>query len=134
MSYEFQSAEEIEGALQGEYGAELQQQAEGLVAQVRADETVAAQGQVQALFSDEAVRLEKHLGRNLTRGEINRLYAEVPETGQVGDLVANYAEGLAHRGSDSRSRQELSAEFADDVFKTAEEEAPQELPSWETPS
>lgn len=130
MSHEFQSQEEVEEAIRGDYGAELQQEAEALVAQYQSEQALNNADQVNDRFVAETERLEKRIGRELTVGELRRMYSELPADGDVPNLVEAHAEGLTRRTDDGAGYRELTAEIAQDAMNEANAGQPEELPTW----
>jgi hypothetical protein len=118
-NYQFESAEEVEDALRGEYGPELQQEAEAQLAAAEEAETLAATD----AFVGEIERLEKHVGRELTGAEIRAIHNDAPELSANPDFVEAYGPSLAQRGGSSHSRREMMAEAAQEAMDEGADDA-----------
>lgn len=106
-------------AIQGQYGEEAMSEAiqrlDELDIEIEWGDDDAAPDQPEPderveRFGREAERLEKHVGRKLTQGEVNAIVDEVAARPDVPDLVETYGDRLQARESTTDGRNEVMAE------------------------
>lgn len=129
MSYEFDTQEELEEALQGEWGEEAQEEAAALLQQAELEqqsqleaEYVASDQELEDVLVEELERAESHAGRSLTQAEVRRMMRDLPGTGEVPDLVSTYGEALKGRTGTRQGRDELAEEAAREEIDRGKEE------------
>jgi len=130
--WEFDTYDELEEALEGEWGQDAQFAARLAAVELQlagrdddgSEEYAEEHGTAEAqAFENEIARLEQRIGRTLTNKELERLVNAVPEDGPLPDLSEKYANELAGRGSQSAdSRRALMLERAEDASAEAEAE------------
>lgn len=111
----------LQEALEGKHGED---------ARVRAEETCQELGysvewegapegdQMAAEFGRAAERLEKHLGRSLTEGEVVNLVEDIRGRREVPDLVAEYGPQLEARASRRGGSDEWKDLAAEEIEET----------------
>jgi hypothetical protein len=109
--YQFDDLDELQEALNGEWGEEAQGQAEEVYDALEAQEQ---QSGLQEMLEREVDRVERHVGRDLTTAEVKYLVDQVPHNGEMPDLM-QYADGIKDRVGSEKSRVELTAEAAADA-------------------
>ena len=134
MDIEIDNEQELREALEGDFGPEYQAVAAQIVEEERGaqngpdsdfyDEREGQQHHWVADMEDQLGKLEKHLGRPITKAEEKKVV-----DGSFGnyspDLVADYGEELAGRSDDNDERKTLMAEvYEEEQAKRAEEGDP----------
>lgn len=116
IDFELMNAEEIEAALSGAYGEEIQAE---VAAELGIEFADTGANWENAVVS-ELARLEQQIGRNLTKVEAKRIAEELKPGSEVPNLVERHAEELRSRPDEKESRMALMAERADEAIAERE--------------
>jgi hypothetical protein len=101
MSYQFENLEELNEALEGEWGEEAQEDAEQVAAQfdqeIEAEASEIEENRFADQFAHEVIRLEQRQGRQLTEGELDVLQDDAERSAGPIDLDDSYTRLIGPR-------------------------------------